>query len=342
METRLGIFLSSFIIGLSGAMMPGPVLVATIHGVARRGFVAAPLIVLGHGVLEVALIFGIVKGLDSVLANPAASALIGIFGGVALLWMAGEMMLSVRTATLDVKADTKKGALPSHPVFTGMLTSAVNPYWVLWWATIGLKYVGMSMKLGTSGLACFYGGHILADLGWYGLVAAGLVLGRKLMTDRAYGVLIALCAAALIWFGAYFAWDGARKLWHGGPDQRKPAFAFLDLRRITPLLMSSYEGAGLLLRKSSIEGSSAKRAVDFLPMADPNDLYDKGIGIQRIDDSIVSNANAVCMFAAMQFPASGRVRVFGEFSHCFYNPGNNGPFEFSQLLPRRLFPLDSI
>jgi threonine/homoserine/homoserine lactone efflux protein len=47
-----------FLIGLTGAVVPGPMLFATIEASLRRGWIAGPLIVLGHAAVEV-LICGV-------------------------------------------------------------------------------------------------------------------------------------------------------------------------------------------------------------------------------------------------------------------------------------------
>jgi threonine/homoserine/homoserine lactone efflux protein len=97
-------------------------------------------------------------------------------------------------------------------VLAGILTSLSNPYWAVWWATIGLGYIALSLKLGTAGLVAFYCGHILSDLAWYGAISLSLVLGHRLLTDRAYRGLVAACAVFLFGFGLYFGYEGVRAL----------------------------------------------------------------------------------------------------------------------------------
>ena len=90
--------------------------------------------------------------------------------------------------------------------------SVVNPYWIIWWATIGLGYILYSWQFGLRGVAFFFAGHILADLGWYSLVAAMVAGGRHFLTDRLYRGLIAVCAVFLVVFAGYFAYAGLTKL----------------------------------------------------------------------------------------------------------------------------------
>ncbi len=52
----------SFVIGLSGAMAPGPLLTITIAESIKRGPWVGPLIVLGHGVLELTMVIAIISG----------------------------------------------------------------------------------------------------------------------------------------------------------------------------------------------------------------------------------------------------------------------------------------
>jgi len=63
--TLLGIFISAFLIGFSGAMMPGPMLGITIEGSLKKGYIAGPLVVLGHGLLELVLILVMALGFNN-------------------------------------------------------------------------------------------------------------------------------------------------------------------------------------------------------------------------------------------------------------------------------------
>jgi threonine/homoserine/homoserine lactone efflux protein len=229
MESVLGIGLTSFLVGLSGAMMPGPVLSVTIRETAARvrgadlahpagpqgrrahlrAALAGPLVVLGHGVLEILLIVAIVLGLGELLTRGPVVGAIGLVGGAVLLWMGWGMFASLKTLRLDA---AEGGARRAHPVLAGILTSLCNPYWAVWWATIGLGYIGLSMRLGPVGLGFFYLGHILSDLAWYGSISLTLALGRRLLNDRTYRGLVTACAVFLVGFGAYFGYAGLRLL----------------------------------------------------------------------------------------------------------------------------------
>ena len=95
------IFVSSFIIALSGALMPGPLLAVTIRHASRRGFVAAPLLVLGHAILEAGLLSLLLFGLMEWIKGDMAVAVIALVGSVMLLWMAAGMAKEVRTLRFE-------------------------------------------------------------------------------------------------------------------------------------------------------------------------------------------------------------------------------------------------
>jgi threonine/homoserine/homoserine lactone efflux protein len=242
MDTAAGIAITSFLVGLSGAMMPGPVLTVTIgETVARlregtpthapksptaasqsleggrpiggrgrsRGAMVGPLIVLGHGMLEILLVAGVVLGLGELLVRGPVIGLIGILGSVVLLWMAWGMFRSVGGISLRAGEVSRSRR---HPILAGVLTTLSNPYWTIWWATIGLGYIALSLRLGPIGLVAFYLGHVLSDLAWYGTISVTLALGGGLLTDRLYRVLVTGCAVFLLGFGVYFGYAGARYL----------------------------------------------------------------------------------------------------------------------------------
>lgn len=214
------IFVTALAVGLSGAMMPGPLLTVTIGESARRGFVAGPLLVLGHGILEGALIIALALGLGSFLTIPVVGKAIAVVGGLVLSYMGwgiardawhNKVNLNVnpqQAASLEqVNSSPPKGM---HPVLAGILVSLSNPYWTLWWATVGLGYIVLSLRLGVPGLVSFFSGHILSDLAWYSLVAAAIAKGRHLVTPLIYRGILLACGLFLIFLGGSFIFWGLR------------------------------------------------------------------------------------------------------------------------------------
>jgi threonine/homoserine/homoserine lactone efflux protein len=203
------IFATSFVIALSGALMPGPLLTITLSESARRGFRAGPLIVLGHGILELFLVLLLLLGLAPILKNDQVIGSVGVVGAVVLIWMAVGMIRSLPLLSLErVSQDSQS----TNPVWAGILMSLANPYWIIWWATIGLGYILYSFTVGLLGVVAFFAGHILADLGWYAAVSFTVAHGRRFMSDRIYKGVIACCALVLLGFGIYFGFSGAQRL----------------------------------------------------------------------------------------------------------------------------------
>lgn len=207
-STFLAIFASSFVIALSGAMMPGPLLTATISESSQRGVIMGPLLIVGHGILELALVTAMLLGLAPFLQQPEVFVATALGGAAILLWMAFRMFRSLPALHLSWEGGRRQR---NHPVASGMLMSVANPYWIIWWATIGLGYILYSWQFGLWGVAFFFTGHILADLVWYTLVAAAVAGGRRFMTDRIYRNLIAGCAVFLVLFAGYFVYTGYQK-----------------------------------------------------------------------------------------------------------------------------------
>lgn len=200
---------TAFVIGLSGAVMPGPVLAVTITHAARQGFKAGPLVTLGHALLEGVLLLALVAGLGPILTKPTISGVIAGVGAVILLWMGAGMLRSLPGLRLDLQTGA---ATAAGPVRDGVLLSLANPYWVIWWATVGLSLIAMAMAsgLGWWGLLLFWLGHISSDLAWYSLVSAVVSKGRRFISDKVYRVVVGVCAVFLVGMAAYFgvfAWD---------------------------------------------------------------------------------------------------------------------------------------
>ncbi|MFZ5634363.1 MAG: LysE family transporter [Bacillota bacterium] len=214
------IFTTAFLVGLSGAMMPGPLLVVTVGDTVRRGFWAGPLIVLGHAILEFLLVVLLVLGLASVLGREEAKIIIGIVGGLFLMYFGFAMSRDAfkGRVSLDLNGEAAASSGPSgeikgmHPVVAGILVSLSNPYWSMWWATVGLLYITQALQSGTRGMLSFYSGHILSDLAWYSLVAALVAGGRRFISQKAYNGVLVVCGLFIFGLGLYFIRDAILNL----------------------------------------------------------------------------------------------------------------------------------
>ncbi|MCL2102934.1 MAG: LysE family translocator [Syntrophorhabdaceae bacterium] len=210
------IFVSSFIIALSGALMPGPLLAVTIRHTTRRGFIAAPMLVLGHAILEIILLGLLIFGLIEWFKGDLPIAVVSIAGSLMLLWMAAGMAMEARTIRFREEEENAANFAASsgnlRMVADGIIVSASNPYWILWWATIGLGYLLLAQTLGAVGVLLFFIGHILADVAWYFFVGWAVSAGRGWFTDRAYRLVICACAAFLAFCACSFGYMGITRL----------------------------------------------------------------------------------------------------------------------------------
>ncbi len=92
----------------------------------------------------------------------------------------------------------------NNPYIAGLVTSAANPYFWIWWLTIGSAMVIAGLAGGIALAAVFMAGHWCADLGWYTFVSAGISRGRAFLSDLSYRRIMGVCGVFLILFGAYY------------------------------------------------------------------------------------------------------------------------------------------
>ena len=187
-----------FVIGLTGALAPGPTLVATINASLKGDWTIGLKITLGHVIVELFLIILILLGLATV-ALPYTSAIGGI-GGIALVAFGAFTIAGSRKATMHISTIKSVG----NPYLAGLVTSAANPYFWIWWLSIGSAMVIAGLEGGLVLAGAFMIGHWTADTAWYMLVSTGVSKGRTILPDTAYRKLIVFCGIFLILFGIYY------------------------------------------------------------------------------------------------------------------------------------------
>jgi threonine/homoserine/homoserine lactone efflux protein len=177
--------------------------------------------VAGHAIVELLLVTGVAFGLGGLLIRNTVIGVIGLIGGLVLvlmgMLMARDSALAAKKAVQALRADPGEDAQPVctsglRCVLLGGVVSVSNPYWTIWWVTIGLTLLAKALKIGLFAVGAFYLGHILADLLWYSGVS--FVISRKFswLGAKAYRGLLLTCATLLVVLGIFFGLDGIAKL----------------------------------------------------------------------------------------------------------------------------------
>ena len=154
---------------------------------------------------------GLVLGLSRLIQLPAVTGTIGFVGGGMLVWMGWGICREAFGRQVDFAALGAQGAPHQtrlSPMLAGVITSVSNPFWSLWWATVGSGYVMIALLEGAAGVATFFGGHILSDLAWFSLISFGVHRGRNVIGNGVYQGILAVCGVCLIALGGYFLYSG--------------------------------------------------------------------------------------------------------------------------------------
>ncbi|MBN2588413.1 MAG: LysE family transporter [Sedimentisphaerales bacterium] len=200
------IFLGSvFIISISGALQPGPVTATTITMGAKNKW-AGTLLAIGHGIIEFPLMVIIILGMGKYFEMPKVQITIGLAGGFFLVLMGIQIFLNLKSNT-----DNESKALHEKPVLAGIILTASNPYFLLWWATVGLKLAQEAKGFGIWAFAIFAFVHWSVDLIWLQFLSLASFKGSTLLGRKGFLYILGFCGFMLFVFGLFFLY-GALKL----------------------------------------------------------------------------------------------------------------------------------
>lgn len=201
------VFLTQVVlISLSGVMAPGAVTAATLAQGGRSRW-AGTLIALGHGVVEIPLIFLLMVGLGTILKTDAARILIGVVGGFFLIWLGIQSLREIAAAQATLHSDRT-----NRPILTGIVLSAANPYFLFWWATVGLNLAMQAKSSGVAAMIIFAAVHWLCDFVWLTILSMTAFHGTAILSLRNQKIILGFCAAAMGVFGGKFLYDAAMLL----------------------------------------------------------------------------------------------------------------------------------
>ena len=197
----LPVLLSVAVISLSGVMMPGPMFAITVAKSYRSPW-AGPLISIGHAVIEVPIILLIYFGFARFFENSTVQLVLSVAGGAMIIWL-GIGMFRARAEVVHKGKD-----LSYNSIMAGIILSTLNPFFLLWWATVGSMLIMKVVDYGAAGLAAFTAVHWSCDLVWLSFVSVLIYRTQALWGKRFQEWLFIACSLLLVGFGAWFLVSG--------------------------------------------------------------------------------------------------------------------------------------
>jgi threonine/homoserine/homoserine lactone efflux protein len=197
----LQILLSVVVISLSGVMMPGPMFAVALTKSYSSPW-AGTLMSLGHAVIEVPVILLVYFGLAQFFQNSIVQLVMSVLGGGMVLWL-GVNMFRARTEVVEKGKD-----LPYNAFVAGIFMTALNPFFLLWWATIGSMLTMRVLSYAAIGLAAFIIVHWLCDLLWLSFVSVLVYRTHSIWSKKFQEWVFVACSLLLVAFGVWFIVSG--------------------------------------------------------------------------------------------------------------------------------------
>ena len=188
------------IISASGVMSPGPLFAANITYGLREGVKSGIKIAIGHSIVELPLVIILGIGVFSLEIFPEFKTIISIFGALTLFGFAALQIKTIVGKKKNILKKPKQG-----PIITGIVFSVLNPFFIIWWITIGFKLISDAMMIWAfAGILIVFVLHVWMDFAWLGITAFLASKSRKIISNKNYKIMMLGLSLTLIYFGITF------------------------------------------------------------------------------------------------------------------------------------------
>ena len=191
------------VISASGVMAPGPLFAANIAHGLRDGAKSGIKMAIGHTIVELPLVILLGIGVFSLELFPEFRTVISIFGAITLFVFATMQIKTIFRNKEPTTSNLKQG-----PLVSGILLSALNPFFIIWWLTIGFKLISDAMLIWAfSGILILFILHIWMDFAWLGAISYLASKSSKILSNKNYKIIMIGLSIMLIYFGITFLED---------------------------------------------------------------------------------------------------------------------------------------
>jgi len=198
MDTLTTLAIQVIAVSASGALSPGPLTIATIALGARGSWRSGILVSLGHTFFELPYLVVLVFAFNVLTGFLRASvSILAVVGALVILYFA---YLLLRDAYRGVNLNTSNTLISTNPLIVGFMFTALNPYFLIWWLSIGMTLIAQIQNIGLTSLVIIYPAHVWLDFAWLSIVAGLSKRGSKALSPKGQRIMLATLGVILIIF----------------------------------------------------------------------------------------------------------------------------------------------
>ena len=196
------------LVSASGVLSPGPLFFANIIYGSKHGITAGIKTAFGHTTVEFPLVIVLALGLFTFsqgFVNNENLKIISFIGGTAIVVFAFNQIISITRDRVNKQdaylgISTKKG-----PILLGVIFSALNPFFLIWWFTVGLKLISDSIHFFglIMGVLFLFSCHIWMDYAWLIITSYLIYRGVLILKTKFYSALLISISTILAFYGVY-------------------------------------------------------------------------------------------------------------------------------------------
>jgi len=193
------------VVTASGALAPGPLFFGLLMHGSKQGAKAGFSCAVGHMLVEFPLVLALSLGLLAAASQPTIKYMIGLFGGVGLIGFGVLQIYDTVKGKPEFGEAPKARNIPASSLILGLALTGLNPYFILWWLTIGSVLIVQALAFAAlAGVLIMYVSHVWMDYAYLTAIAHLGKKSRKIIGSRYYKLALVAFGLALIYFGSTF------------------------------------------------------------------------------------------------------------------------------------------
>jgi threonine/homoserine/homoserine lactone efflux protein len=202
--------LQVILVSTSGVLSPGPLFIINILYGSKYGSFVGLKIASGHAIVEFPLIIALSYGFYSFSYTLHLSDIIfkfiGLIGGIFLILFSILQIISIlKGKSTHSQAITNPKFNIKNSILVGFIFTILNPFFLLWWLTIGSKLISESViNFGiVEGISIIFLSHIWMDYFWLWFSSFMINKGKSIIKGKLYRMFVFTISIILGIYGFY-------------------------------------------------------------------------------------------------------------------------------------------